>query len=231
MEVFLHPLAKKVDALLSEIDGLSFEEKVQTLNEIRLVLKKYSPFSHEPVDCVLWAENKKIFANTYNPNNVAPPEMKLLELSIREDGYTQPIVTWFREDGTHEVVDGFHRNQVGRKNGRISKRLKGYLPVVAVNPGREKTADRMASTIRHNRARGKHQVDIMAHLIFELKRINKSDIWIAEHLGMDPDEILRLSQISSLIDMFSDGEFSKAWDIDFEYDESEDVYPSGKTSR
>lgn len=200
-------------ALFKELEGMKQKDLIETINEIRLELVKYSPFRREPVDCVTWVPTEKVIANDYNPNSVAPPEMKLLELSIKEDGYTQPIVAWQRE-GVHEVVDGFHRNRVARESKEVGKRVLGHLPLVIINKDRADISDRMASTIRHNRARGKHNVDSMSDIVIELKKRNRSDKWIAEHLGMDPDEVLRLCQISGLTEMFSNTGFSKAWDIE-----------------
>lgn len=199
--------------LFKELKDLSLKDKVDTINEIRLALRDYSPFKTEPVDCVQWVISDSITANEYNPNTVAPSEMKLLELSIQEDGYTQPIVSWAR-DGVYEVVDGFHRHRVGKESKIIQKRVKGYLPLVVINEGRTELTDRMASTIRHNRARGKHGVDSMSDIVVELKKRNRSEDWIAKHLGMDSDEVLRLCQISGLTEMFSKSEFSKSWDVD-----------------
>lgn len=211
----MHKLAETARALFAELANLPLDEKVDAINQIKLALKEHSPFAAEPVDCVLWVKSESVVANDYNPNSVAPPEMKLLELSIKEDGYTQPIVTWVR-DGIHEVVDGFHRNRVGKESAEVKGRIHGYLPTVTINQAREELGDRMASTVRHNRARGKHSVDAMSEMVIELKRRNRNDEWIAKHLGMDPDEVLRLSQISGLTEMFSDLDFSKAWDIDFD---------------
>jgi ParB-like chromosome segregation protein Spo0J len=165
------------------------------------------------VDCVVWVQADQVQANDYNPNNVAYPEMKLLEISIREDGFTQPIVTW-RNGEKYEVVDGFHRNLVGRKSDTVKKRIHGYLPVVVVNQDRQDRTDRIAATIRHNRARGRHSVNVMSEIVVELKARNRSDKWIAEHLGMDQDEVLRLTQISGLTSMFANSEFSMAWDVE-----------------
>lgn len=209
------------EELFKSLDGMSLDEKVETINQIKIKLKEYSPFKTEPVDCVIWVKQDDIVANDYNPNSVAPPEMRLLELSIREDGYTQPIVTWKR-DGVHEVVDGFHRNRVGRESEPVRERIKGYLPSVVINQGKEGREDRMASTVRHNRARGKHSVDSMMEMVVELKRRNRSDKWIAEHLGMDADEVLRLCQISGLTEMFAETGFSKSWDIGIFDDDGND---------
>jgi len=195
---------------LSDIDII---ERIELINKIRLEVSKYSPFNKEPVDCIQWKRFDEIIANDYNPNAVAPPEMTLLEHSIREDGYTQPIVAWFI-DGFYQVIDGFHRNRVGREIDDIKERILGYLPLTVINKDREGRGNRIASTIRHNRARGKHQIDAMAEIILELKRRNWSDKKIGKELGMDPDEVLRLAQITGLADMFSNKEFSEAWEAD-----------------
>lgn len=168
---------------------------------------------NEPVDCVLWVKNDVVKANDYNPNSVAPPEMKLLELSIAEDGYTQPIVTWQNAEAL-EVVDGFHRNRVGKECPDITKRIHGYLPVVVANDDRTDKGDRIASTIRHNRARGKHMVNAMSEIVIELKNRNWKNERIAKELGMDEDEILRLMQITGLQELFKDEDFSRSWMIE-----------------
>lgn len=199
--------------IFQQLKNLSLDKKVEAINEIRLALSEHSPFKSEPVDCVQWVKNTNVQANDYNPNTVAPPEMKLLELSIENDGYTQPIVSWAR-DNVYEVIDGFHRHRVGKESKSIQKRINGYLPLVVINTERSELSDRMASTIRHNRARGKHGVDSMSDIVVELKKRNRSDEWIAKHLGMDQDEVLRLCQVSGLVEMFSNTEFSKSWDIE-----------------
>ncbi len=200
--------------LFKELKDLKQTDLIDTINELRVCLHEYSPFKTEPIDCVQWIETDKVTANDYNPNSVAPPEMKLLELSIKEDGYTQPVVTWKREDTIQEVVDGFHRTRVAKESKEVNKRLHGYLPTVAINNERVERSDRMASTIRHNRARGKHSVDSMSDIVVELKKRNRSEDWIAKHLGMDSDEVLRLCQVSGLTEMFSNTDFSKSWDVD-----------------
>lgn len=202
---------------LKEIAALPDEQKIEAINQIKLKLHEVSPFANEPVDCVLWVKNTDVFANDYNPNAVAPPEMALLEHSISEDGYTQPIVTWPTERG-REVVDGFHRHRVGKESATISKRVYGYLPVVQIRHSQEDKGDRIAATIRHNRARGKHKIQAMADIVVELKRRNWSDEKIAKNLGMDADEVLRLCQITGMAELFKDEDFSKAWEIGFEDD-------------
>ena len=198
---------------VTELADLSVEDRVEAINAIRAALHAVSPFAAEPVDFVRWVPLSAIQANDYNPNSVAPPEMRLLEHSITEDGYTQPIVAWARETG-FEVIDGFHRNRVGRESASVRKRVHGYLPLSVVNAGRQDRSDRIASTIRHNRARGKHKIDAMSDIVVELKRRNWTDEKIGRELGMEPDEVLRLTQITGLAEMFADSEFSASWDID-----------------
>ena len=204
---------KSLNDIISSIEQFPFDEKIQALNQVKQRLKAASPFRENPVECVQWVKADSVIANDYNPNSVAPPEMELLHTSIQEDGYTQPIVVW-QHDGIFEVVDGFHRNRVGKEYADIRERIHGYLPVVVINNGREDKGDRIASTIRHNRARGKHRVEAMSDIVIELKRRNWSDKKIAKELGMDADEVLRLTQITGLAEMFADKDFSQAWEVD-----------------
>ena len=207
--------------LVNQIAALPEPERIDIINQVRLMIHEVSPMKNEPVDCVLWVRNDSVYANDYNPNSVAPPEMKLLEHSIQEDGYTQPIVTMKQEIG-REVIDGFHRHRVGKESELIQSRVHGYLPVVTINEHRTDRSDRMASTIRHNRARGKHKVESMSEIVLELKRRNWSDQKISKELGMDADEVLRLYQITGLADMFKDHEFTQAWEVDL-IDESDSI--------
>jgi ParB-like chromosome segregation protein Spo0J len=203
----------EINSTIEKLKLLPIDERIEAINEIRKQLHEISPFKDEPVDFVKWVKNHVVESNDYNPNSVAPPEMKLLERSIKEDGYTQPIVSWRRGE-VFEVVDGFHRNRVGKESKIVSKRIHGYLPVVVINQDREDLGDRMASTIRHNRARGKHKVESMSEIVLDLKRRNWNDEKIARELGMDPDEVLRLTQITGLAEMFKDRDFSQAWGLD-----------------
>lgn len=151
---------------------------------------------------------EKIRANSYNPNSVAPPEMKLLETSIWEDGYTMPVVCYYLQDeDIYEIVDGFHRYTVLKTSKRIREREKGLLPVVVIE---KDISNRMASTIRHNRARGSHSIDLMVNIVKELKEAGMSDAWIMKQVGMDSDEILRLKQLSGLAELFKNNEFSNS---------------------
>lgn len=210
-------LTNEINRIKEELGKLDLEDMANEINRIKEELRKVSPFATEPVDCVQWVKEELVIANDYNPNTVAPPEMELLHTSIQEDGYTQPIVV-YKHDGIYEVVDGFHRNRVGKECSDIHERIHGYLPVTIINDDRHEKADRIASTIRHNRARGKHKVEAMSDIVIELKRRNWSDAKIGRELGMDPDEVLRLTQITGLAEMFADKDFSEAWEVD-EYDE------------
>jgi ParB-like chromosome segregation protein Spo0J len=225
LELLMKPtidgLVAEARELFSKLENLELSERVEALNRLRLELRNHSPFKAEPVDCVQWVPASLVTANDYNPNSVAPPEMKLLEHSITEDGYTQPIVSWAR-DGVYEVVDGFHRHRVGKESAGVRQRVHGHLPCVVINAEREDKTDRMAATIRHNRARGEHRVDSMAEIVIELKRRFWSDEKIAAELGMEPDEVLRLTQVTGLAGLFADRDFSEAWEAD-SFSETEGV--------
>ena len=162
-----------------------------------------------PVYSVQRVHESKIRANAYNPNAVAPPEMKLLELSIWEDGYTMPIVCYLLEDGMYEIVDGYHRYTTLKTSQRIYEREEGYLPVVVID---KDISNRMASTIRHNRARGSHSIELMSNIVSDLVESGMSDAWILRHIGMDKDELLRLKQVTGLAALFKDVDFSKSWE-------------------
>lgn len=202
-------------AIVEAIRGLPLAEQIEALNLVRGMLHTVSPFADEPVDCVMWVPFDTVHANDYNPNKVAPPEMRLLETSILADGYTQPIVT-HHDDGVRVVIDGFHRNRVGKESKEIRKRVHGYLPVVQIRASQADKDARMASTIRHNRARGKHAIDPMSDLVAYLAKKGWDDEKICKQIGMDPDEVLRFRQIGGLAEVFADREFSEAWEIDEE---------------
>lgn len=164
-----------------------------------------------PVYNVIAVPVEKVQANDYNPNIVAPPEMKLLELSIWEDGFTMPCVCYYdKEKDVYIIVDGFHRYSVLKTSKRIFEREKGMLPVVVIN---KDLSNRMSSTIRHNRARGTHNIELMCHIVAELDKAGMSDSWIMKNIGMDRDELLRLKQISGLAELFAHEEFSIPEDI------------------
>jgi len=162
---------------------------------------------------------EKVKANDYNPNAVAPPEMALLETSIWEDGFTQPIVCYYDpEADQYIVVDGFHRYRTLRESKRIFERERGLLPVVVID---KDLSDRMASTIRHNRARGSHNIELMSNIVAELVEMGKGDRWICQHIGMSVDELLRLKQITGVAALFANRDFSKSWEAEIGMDDSE----------
>jgi ParB-like chromosome segregation protein Spo0J len=205
-------LAVLTGAIDNALGPLDLEDRIAAINELRAAIAAHSPFSTEPVDFVRWIKNDAVYANDYNPNSVAPPEMELLRVSIEADGYTQPIVSMPDEKGGYEVIDGFHRHRVGKELDSVRARVHGYLPLVCIRTSQYDKSTRIASTIRHNRARGKHKVDAMSDIVLELKRRNWSDEKICKNLGMDQDEVLRLCQISGLSDIFAGQEFSPAWE-------------------
>ena len=180
-----------------------------------------------PVYNIIAVPIEKIVPNSYNPNAVAPPEMKLLYDSIREDGYTMPIVCYYvKSKDVYVIVDGFHRYRVMLEHPDIYEREGGMLPVSVINKSLE---NRMASTIRHNRARGSHSVDLMSNIIKELHELGRSDAWLSRHLGMDKDEILRLKQITGLASLFKDMNFGQAWipeEDEFDFDADSAAVPA-----
>lgn len=192
------------------LSSLPEEEKIKAINEFRLAIHKVSPFCEEPVDCVLWVKDELLAPNNYNPNNVAPPEKTLLLKSIETDGFTQPIVVAHADTDTFEIIDGFHRHEIGKKSGTLRMRLKGYLPVTCLEGTRN---ERIASTIRHNRARGRHQIAAMSEIVRELTHLGWNDKQIGKELGMDSDEVLRLKQINGLQELFADRKYSQAWTV------------------
>lgn len=206
-------ILKEAKKLFKDIETYDIKERVDIINGVREMLHKISPFKNEPVDFVRWVPFDDVIANDYNPNTVAPPEMELLRISISEDGYTQPIVSWKKED-KFEVVDGFHRNRVAKEYKDVGDRISGYLPLAVINDKQAGRGDRIASTIRHNRARGKHKIEAMSDIVVELKNRNWSNERIAKNLGMEEDEVLRLCQITGLAYLFKDQEFSKSWNIE-----------------
>jgi ParB-like chromosome segregation protein Spo0J len=205
------------------ISQMTLEGKIEALNTVRAQLHAVSPFKDEPIDYVQWVSTESVHANDYNPNSVAPPEMVLLEHSIDHDGFTQPVVGWPDTENTFEVVDGFHRTTVAKRSVSVRERLSGYMPIVAIQSKNTDRNDRVASTIRHNRARGKHNVESMSDIVIELKKRNWSDQRIAKELGMDADEVLRLCQVSGLAEVFSDESFSMAWESAIHSEEEIDL--------
>lgn len=197
-------------ALESELLSLDRPQAIAVLNEMnRFVLQK-GAFASEPVSAIQWVKSDLLQSNNYNPNTIAPPEMKLLAHSLLTDGFTQPLVVIGCGDGRYEIVDGFHRHFLCMNNARLKKRLGGYVPVVVLSsaPARQ---NHIAATIRHNRARGKHQVQAMSLLVLELLKSGWSERRIAKELGMEADEVLRLQQLDGLSELFRQRSYSQAW--------------------
>ncbi|MEE9685742.1 ParB/RepB/Spo0J family partition protein [Lelliottia amnigena] len=195
------------------LQSLSEDKRIEAINAFRQAIHELSPFREQPVDCVLWIKQDAITANDYNPNNVAPPEKRLLCKSLELDGFTQPIVVTENDPHHYEIVDGFHRYETGTQRAALKRQLKGYLPVTCLRKERKDKIDRMAATIRHNRARGRHQIHAMSEIVRELVLLGWDETKIGTELGMDSDEVLRLKQINGLLELFADRRFSEAWTV------------------
>lgn len=195
------------------LQSLPEDQRIAAINAFRQAIHEHSPFREQPVDCVLWIKQGEITANDYNPNNVAPPEKRLLCKSLEMDGFTQPIVVTESDAQHYEIVDGFHRHEMGSNRAILKRQLKGYLPVTCLRKARQKKGDRMAATIRHNRARGRHQIHAMSDIVRELVQLGWDDAKIGQELGMDSDEVLRLKQINGLLELFADRRYSEAWTV------------------
>lgn len=211
MNLFTTTILEQAQEIADQLATLPIDERIAALNAVRNILHHASPFANEPVDCVQWVRAETVTANDYNPNAVASPEMRLLERSILQDGYTQPIVGMATESGV-ETVDGFHRGKIGKESKAIRTRIHGYLPVALIRSTQTDKKDRIAATIRHNRARGVHAVMPMTDIVADLIRQGSTDAEIANELGMDADEVLRFKQVKGLPALFKDHSFSKAWE-------------------
>ena len=197
-------MQKLIDAIIEEIKDLPRDKKIEALNNVREQLHKISPFKDHPTDFTKWVKADKIISNDYNPNKVARPEMTLLEDSIKADGVTMNIVAFPDKDQDIDiVVDGFHRWTV------LTKRMHfDYVPVSEIH---KPMADRMASTVRHNRARGKHEVDLMTNMVEKLLDLGWKEEKIAKHLGMEAEEVLRLKREAGIGSHYANQPHSKAW--------------------
>lgn len=204
-------ISKVVDEYLESFSDM--KSKIDAINQLKTLIHRHSPFRDEPVDCVLWVDAESVTANDYNPNSMSATEKKLLERSIEMDGFTQPVVV-ARQQEQYLVVDGFHRHLISVANPQIHQRLHGYLPVTLINVSRQGKKERIAATIRHNRARGKHQIAAMSDIVRDLYRLGWDDRRIGQELGMDSDEVLRLKQISGLAEIFINDSFSQAWTVE-----------------
>jgi ParB-like chromosome segregation protein Spo0J len=186
------------------------EDKVVFLNDLRRwMTANVSLVKDMPIDCVRWVPIDRVTSNNYNPNSVARTEMRLLYTSISHDGLTQPVVTIYdAENDVYVIVDGFHRYSTVKTNPDLLARTNGLLPVVVID---KPINDRMASTVRHNRARGKHSITGMASMVFSMLENGWEDVAICEELGMEPDELLRLKHVTGFSKLFKDVEYQKAW--------------------
>ena len=202
-----------INEMKNYLQSLPEDKRIEAINAFRQAIHENSPFREQPVDCVLWIKQDEISANDYNPNNVAPPEKRLLCKSLEMDGFTQPIVVTESEARHYEIVDGFHRHEIGSNRAVLKRQLKGYLPVTCLRKERQKKFDRIAATIRHNRARGRHQINAMSDIVRELVQLGWDDERFSQELGMDSDEVLRLKQINGLLELFADRRYSEAWTV------------------
>lgn len=201
----IEELLSKLTKAISDIEDV--DEKIDLINKVNVEVSKVNPLS-EPICNVQYIKSNHVHANEYNPNKVATPEMELLYNSILLDGYTQPIVAYRISDTEYEIVDGFHRNRVGKEHSDINNRLHDYLPLTIIDKPLD---ERMGSTIRHNRARGSHQIRSMSEIVLDLSKSGWSDEEISTKLGMEMDEVLRLKQITGLKEAFQNHTFSKSW--------------------
>jgi len=201
-------MSKAFTQLHQDIENLSDDEKINYIEQIKDFLYDLSPIQ-QPVSNVKWVPVAKVEANDYNPNSVASHEMHLLYTSILHDGYTQPVVTVYDKDkDKYVIIDGFHRYFTCKNNEDIKERNKGMLPIVVLD---KEINDRMASTVRHNRARGKHSVGGMSNMVFSMLDNGWADADICNHLGMSADELLRLKHITGFSKLFENAEYNKAW--------------------
>ncbi|MEG5549808.1 ParB/RepB/Spo0J family partition protein [Enterobacter wuhouensis] len=202
-----------ITEMQSYLQSLPEDERIDAINAFREAIHENSPFRDQPIDCVMWIKQDDITANDYNPNTVAPPEKRLLSKSLELDGFTQPIVVTESEPHHYEIVDGFHRHEIGSNRAVLKRQLKGYLPVTCLRRDRQDKHNRMAATIRHNRARGRHQINAMSEIVRELVQLGWDNERIGKELGMDSDEVLRLKQINGLLELFADRRYSEAWTV------------------
>lgn len=184
--------------------------KEQVIGEFRDELHNLSPQKDSPVDFVRWVPLDKVRANNYNPNSVARVELQLLQISILADGYTQPIVTiWEESTKQYVIVDGFHRYTCMKLNKEIREAHNGHLPIVVITKDK---ADRMASTIRHNRARGKHSTEGNRNVVLSMAKEGKSTEEICHDLGMELEEVVLYKKTSGFAELFKKVDYSRAWE-------------------
>jgi ParB-like chromosome segregation protein Spo0J len=206
----LDTLSAQLAALIAALPGV--DAQVEALNRVRRALHAVSPLRAHPVDFVEWIPAAQAQANSYNPNTVAPPEMRLLRDSIRQDGYTMPVVTWPLGPEVREVVDGFHRSRVAREDPQVRRSTHGYLPVTSARGERQDLTARMAATVRHNEARGVHGVQATQGMVAQMLERGVAPEEVARAFGMDADELLRYRQRGGLLETYGQGAYSEAWE-------------------
>ncbi len=210
--LFDQSLARLTDDLCALLSAMPEPQRIEALNAIRLKLHAVSPFAAEPVDCVLWLRADAIVPNDYNPNTIPPPEMRLLEKSIKRSGVTMPIHACPAPEGKHLTIDGEHRTRVCRDSKTVRARLKGYAPVTLAREDQRTEAARILATNNHNDARGGHGVVPVTENIARLVRAGLTDAEIATELGKSADEVLRFRNRIGLPELFKNHEYSKAWE-------------------
>lgn len=205
-------MKEHLDALVAALAALPETERIEAINDVRAAIHDVSPLREHPVDFVRWVPAEQVRGNDYNPNTVAPPEMKLLAHSVLANGYTMPIVSHEDDSGDRVIVDGFHRSRVGQEVPEVQASIRGYLPLTKIRADRSDKAARIAATVEHNRARGEHRIDAMSEVVRMLYQAGWRDEKIQEELGMEADEVTRLKQITGLAELFADREYSMAWE-------------------
>lgn len=203
----LEEVSLQLEHYLAKLDD---DDLILAINKLKAILNNYSQFKDNPVDRVQWVSYEELIPNDYNPNKMPPAEKKLLEISIQENGFTQPVVVQRSQFG-FVIIDGYHRYSLVANNKKIQNNTNGYVPIVILEE--DERAALMAATVRHNRARGNHQISLMSELVKELSLLGLTEEMIGEKLGMDADEVLRLKQITGLCELFADVEFSVAWTV------------------
>jgi ParB-like chromosome segregation protein Spo0J len=211
--------------IAKELEGKTTEQIVEIINDLRAFIHEFSPMKGEPCDYIRWVKVESVSPNDYNPNLTAGKEMNLLYISIKEDGVTMPVVTIQDGDG-FTIVDGFHRYFTCKTMEDLKKRMSGYLPITVINKSLE---ERMAATVRHNRARGSHSVQGMSNLVFKMLQEGVSDDQICNKLGLDPTELVKLKHITGYSKLYENAEYGKAWTTNYQIREKKKYLESLKT--
>lgn len=210
-----------------ELEGKTTEQAVEIINDLRAFIHEFSPMKGEPCDLILWVKVEKVSPNDYNPNSTAGKEMNLLYISIKEDGVTMPIVTIQDGEG-YTIVDGFHRYFTCKTMEDLKERMSGYLPITVINKSLE---ERIAATVRHNRARGSHSVQGMSNLVFKMLQESVSDDQICNKLGLDATELVKLKHITGYSKLYENAEYGKAWTTDYQIRERKKYLESLKSDK